>query len=171
MVSTARKTNSNNVKNEQIGRLNMILIGEKTFTLPASLFCVMLFTLCGKHSKISSLHLFEPIGIVPICVAGSIVAVSTRGKSTTKFISERYVSATCEYGLNVSVCTAQRKIFLITYVFDVMQFDNRLQLFFNCSYRGSMSYQLELSNLLHRAFTCSKSARETLEQGVKIVQS
>ena len=30
---------------------------------------------------------------------------------------------------------------------DIMQFDKMLQNFFNCTYRGSMSYQLELLNL------------------------
>ena len=45
------------------------------------------------------------------------------------------------------VCSAQRKIFVITCVFDIMQFDKILRNFFNCTYRGSMSYQLELLNL------------------------
>ena len=46
-----------------------------------------------------------------------------------------------------TVCSAQRKIFVITCVFDIMQFDKILRNFFNCTYRGSMSYQLELLNL------------------------
>ena len=45
-----------------------------------------------------------------------------------------------------TVCSAQRKIFVITCVFDIMQFDKMLQNFFNCTYRGCMSYQLELLN-------------------------
>ena len=48
---------------------------------------------------------------------------------------------------NVSVCSAQGKIFVITCVFDIMQFDNLLQFFLNCSYRSSTSYKLELLNL------------------------
>ena len=46
-----------------------------------------------------------------------------------------------------TVCSAQRKIFVITCVFDIMQFDKILRNLFNCTYRGSMSYQLELLNL------------------------
>ena len=48
---------------------------------------------------------------------------------------------------NESVCSGHWKIFVITCIFDIMQFDNLLQLLFNCSYRGSMSYKLELLNL------------------------
>ena len=55
----------------------------------------------------------------------------------------------CRQEFNVSVCSAQLKIFVITCVFDIMQFDNLLLIFFNCSYRGSMSYKLELLNLSH----------------------
>ena len=49
--------------------------------------------------------------------------------------------------LNVSVCSAHHKIFAFTYTFDIMQFDNMLQTFFNASFRGSRHYQPELSNL------------------------
>ena len=48
---------------------------------------------------------------------------------------------------NVLVCFAQWKIFVITCVFDIMQSDNLLQIFCNCSYRGSRSYKLELLKL------------------------
>ena len=48
---------------------------------------------------------------------------------------------------NVSVCSAQRKIFVITCVFDTMKFDNLLHFFFNYSYFSSTSYKLEVSNL------------------------
>ena len=49
--------------------------------------------------------------------------------------------------VNVSVCSAQWDIFLITCVFDIMQFGNMLQFFFNCSYRCSTSYQPKLLNI------------------------
>ena len=39
---------------------------------------------------------------------------------------------------NVSKCYAQWKIFVIACVFDIMYIVNMLQLFFNCSYRGSV---------------------------------
>ena len=48
---------------------------------------------------------------------------------------------------NVSVCFGQWKIFVITCVFDIMQSDNLLEIFCNCSYRGSMPYKLELLKL------------------------
>ena len=93
MVSTAGKTNSINVKDNQNSRENMILIGEKkkqyfywkNFTFLTSLFRFMLFTLSGKY--------FEAI-----CVTDSILAVWTRSLSTTKIVSEPHVSAKCEYG-------------------------------------------------------------------------
>ena len=73
---------------------------------------------------------------------------------------------------NVSVCSAQRKIFVIARVFEIMQFDNMLKQFFNCSYRGSTSVPtriIEPSN--YRTFTCSKSTVETVEQGLKKICS
>ena len=66
---------------------------------------------------------------------------------------------------NVSVCSAGQKIFVIACVFDIMQFD-KLQNFFNCSSRSSTSLPTRI-----RAFTCSKSTIETLEHGVKFVQT
>ena len=48
---------------------------------------------------------------------------------------------------NVSMCSAQWKIFVITCVFDIMQSDNLLQIFCNCSYRRSRPYKLELLKL------------------------
>ena len=45
------------------------------------------------------------------------------------------------------MCSAHHKIFAFTYTFDIMQFDNMLQTFFNASFRGSRHYQPELSNL------------------------
>ena len=40
---------------------------------------------------------------------------------------------------NVSVSSAKQQIFVIACVFDVMQFHNMLQKYFNCSYHGSTS--------------------------------
>ena len=37
------------------------------------------------------------------------------------------------------MCSAHQKIFAITYTFDITQFDNMLQKFFNCSFCGSTS--------------------------------
>ena len=48
---------------------------------------------------------------------------------------------------NILVCSAKRKIFVIICVFEIMQFDNFLQFFFNCSCRRSASRKLELLNL------------------------
>ena len=45
------------------------------------------------------------------------------------------------------MCSAQWNIFVIACVFDIIQFDNMLQNFFNCSYRGTRHYQRVLSNL------------------------
>ena len=61
----------------------------------------MLFTLCGKYSNIVSLHFFERSGIVPICVADSIIAVRTRSLFATKIVSETHVSAKCEHVLKL----------------------------------------------------------------------
>ena len=64
--------------------------------------------------------------------------------------------------------SAQRQIFIIARVLDIMQVDNMLQKCFNCSYRGSRSLTTRvIESSTHCAFTCSKSAIETLEQGVK----
>ena len=57
----------------------------KTFTFLASLFRLILFTLCRKYSE-------------RICVADSITAVWTKSLSTTKIVSEPHVSAECKYG-------------------------------------------------------------------------
>ena len=67
---------------------------------------------------------------------------------------------------NVLVCSTQRKIFVITRVFEIMQFD-MLQIFFNCSYRGSTSLLTRIiERTTHRAFICSKSTIETLKSEV-----
>ena len=71
---------------------------------------------------------------------------------------------------NVSVSSALRQIFVTARVFDIMQFDNMLQKGFNCSFRGSKSLPTRIMEpSTHWAFTCPKSAIETLEQGVKSV--
>ena len=73
---------------------------------------------------------------------------------------------------NVSVCSAQPKIFAIACAFDIMQLDNMLQIFFNCSYHGGTSLQtiiIDPSN--HRWFNCWKSTIKAQEQGVTYVQS
>ena len=97
MVSTAGKTNSTHVKDNQSGKKKKkILIGEekkqyfywKKFTFLTSLFHFMLFTLCRKYSKM-------------ICVADSIIAVWTQSLSTTKIVLEPHASAKCEYGMQV----------------------------------------------------------------------
>ena len=52
-----------------------------------------------------------------------------------------------------------------------MQFD-MLQKCFNCSFRGSTSLARRIIEpSIHQAFTCSKSTIETVEQGVKHIQS
>ena len=73
---------------------------------------------------------------------------------------------------NVSVSSTQRQIFVIARVFDILQFDNMLQKYFNYIYRGSTSLATRIiESSTHWAFTCSKSLIETLEQGVKSAQS
>ena len=60
---------------------------------------------------------------------------------------------------------------VIACVFDIVQLDNML-IFFNCSYRGSTSLPTRIIEpFSHREFTCSKLTIETLQQGVKYVQS
>ena len=69
--------------------------------------------------------------------------------------------------------SAQQQIFVTVRVFDIMQFDNMLQKCFNTiKYRGSTSLLTTIIEpSTNWAFTCSKAAIETLEQGVKSVQS
>ena len=70
------------------------------------------------------------------------------------------------------MCSTQPKSFVITCVFDILQLDNMLENFFNCSYHGSTSFETRIIQpSSHRAFTCSKSTIKILEQGVKYVQS
>ena len=72
---------------------------------------------------------------------------------------------------NVSVSSAQRQIFVIARVFDIMQFDNVLQKCFNCSYHSGTSLPARIIEpSTDWAFTCSTSAIETLEQGIKSVK-
>ena len=72
----------------------------------------------------------------------------------------------------VSKCSAQRKIFVISCVFNIMQFDSMLQNFFNCSYHNSTSLLTKIiKHFSHWAFTCSKLTIETQQQGAKYVQS
>ena len=67
--------------------------------------------------------------------------------------------------------SAQRQIFVIAGVFDIVQFDNMSQKCFNCSYSDSTSLLTRIMKpSAHWAFNCSKPAIETLEQGVKSVQ-
>ena len=63
------------------------------------------------------------------------------------------------------------KIFVTAFVFNIMQLGHMLQFFFNCSYHYTSlpTKIIEPSN--HWEFTYSKSTIETLEQGVKSVQS
>ena len=64
------------------------------------------------------------------------------------------------------------KSFVITCVFDIMQFDNILQHFFNYCHRGTTLLSTKIIEpSTHRALTCSNSTIKTLEQGVKYVQS
>ena len=73
---------------------------------------------------------------------------------------------------DVSVSTAQRQFFVIAHIFEIMQFDNMLQKCFNYSYGGSTSLPTSIIEpSTYWAFTCSKSATETLEQAVKSIQS
>ena len=68
--------------------------------------------------------------------------------------------------------SAQQQIFEIARIFDIMQFDNMLEKFFNCIYRSSTSLPTRIIEpSTHWVFTYSKSSMETLEQGVKSVQS
>ena len=80
MALTAEKTNSNNVKDNQITK-NMILTGKTkkynllswtTFTFPASLFGFSHFV---ESIPIFLVHFFERSGIVPICVVNTIIAI------------------------------------------------------------------------------------------------
>ena len=53
------------------------------------------------------------------------------------------------------VCSAQLKIFGIACPFDITQFDNTLQKYFNCSYHGSTSLPTRIIEpSSHQTFTC-----------------
>ena len=66
----------------------------------------------------------------------------------------------------------QRQVFVIARVFEIMQFDNVLQKCFSSSYRGSLSLlKRVIEPSTYWVFACSKLAIETLEQGLKSVQS
>ena len=77
---------------------------------------------------------------------------------------------------NVSVCSTQQKILVIACAFDIMQFDNMLQKFLiaviavhvitNENYRTFQPSGIFLSVKVN-----NKLIIETLEQGVKYVQS
>ena len=68
--------------------------------------------------------------------------------------------------------SAQRQIFVIACVFDIMQFDNMLQRCFNCNYHGSESLPTRIIEpSTHWGFTCSKAAMKTIELVVKPVQN
>ena len=73
----------------------------ENFHFLASLFRFMLFILCGKYSEMPSLQFFERSGIVPICIADSIIAVWTQTVSRAKIVSEQQVSAQCKHGLSL----------------------------------------------------------------------
>ena len=62
-----------------------IVLLLETFYFPASLFHLMLFTICGKYSETTY-------------VEASIIAVWTRSLYKTKIVSEPHVSAKCKYG-------------------------------------------------------------------------
>ena len=67
--------------------------------------------------------------------------------------------------------SAQWQIFVIARIFDIMQFD-MLQKKISYSYCASTSLPTRIIEpFTYWAFTCSKSAKETLEQGAKSVQS
>ena len=69
----------------------------------------------------------------------------------------------------VPVCSVQREIFVIACVLEIMHFDYFN--YFNCIYLESTSLPTSIIKpSTHRAFTCSKSTIETLEQGAKSVQ-
>ena len=134
MVSTAGKTNSFHVKDNQNGKKKKdfnwrgkeIVFYWKNFTFLTSLFHFMLFTLCRKYSKM-------------ICVADSIIAVWTQSLSTTKIVLEPHASAKCEYGIqilaelmnmksiNKHTC---RNIFRSSQQIDLQRFHNYLNFIF-----------------------------------------
>ena len=56
---------------------------------------------------------------------------------------------------NASACSTRQKIFVIARVFDIMQFDNMLQKFFNCIYRGRTSLPTRIIEpFSQQEFTC-----------------
>ena len=63
--------------------------------------------------------------------------------------------------------SAHWQIFVITRVFDIVQVDNILQ---KCYWGGTSLPTRIIEASTHWAFTCSKSAIETLEQGVEFVK-
>ena len=69
---------------------------------------------------------------------------------------------------NVSVCSAQRKIFVITCVFDTMQFDNLLHFFLIAAIVVHVMQTRIIKPFTHWTFSCSKSTIETLHQGWKL---
>ena len=72
---------------------------------------------------------------------------------------------------NVSMSSELQQIFVIARVFDIMQIDNILyKNVLIAVIAAAHYYQRELSNLLPRIIKPSKSAIETLEQGLKSVQ-
>ena len=63
-------------------------------------------------------------------------------------------------GILCSVCFAQPKIFVIAYIFDIMQLDNLLQIFLIAVITVGSHYKQELSNLP----TCSVFPQQKLYQ-------
>ena len=73
--------------------------------------------------------------------------------------------------INISVCSAERKIFVVVFVLDIMQFDHMSQFFFKLQFSVHVITNENYWTFPHCAFTCSKSTIETLQQGVKSIQS
>lgn len=97
-----RKTNINNVKDNQNGRKNMIEIGQfkkqyfyqKFFIFPASLFHFRLFTLFQVERDCSDLCYRQYQSLM---VRKPIHKKIISSLITTNIISKRHLSAECEY--------------------------------------------------------------------------
>ena len=67
--------------------------------------------------------------------------------------------------------STQQQIFVIALVFDIMQIDNMLQKYINCSYHGSASLPRRIIELLPIGHLPAQSQQKKLEQGIKSFKS
>ena len=112
-----------------IFKITKMFLLQKLFGLVKFLILVVFCELYWNHSSFS----FEKFCIDAWQLAKKKIKNSTTLLSMHNMIIINIIFFSLV--INTSVCFAERKMFVVAFILDIMQFDHMLQFFLNCSYR------------------------------------